>query len=395
MMITFTDREKRFIEDNEGKDVDGLRLKYSAKWDSDFDLDLCLDQIEARNRFERKLPSFFKIRGLVFPPRMNLEQSSSEQTALYKQGLIKNGETLVDLTSGFGVDSFFLAQKASRVVCVERDRTLSRLCAFNFRLAGLKNCEFVNGSCEQYLQEMGRVDVIYIDPSRRDEHKNRLLSLSSFSPDVLKLMPQLTDKASRVIVKLSPMTDLKLLRQEVEYLTDIHIVSLRNECKEVLAVISKIEDKPLMYHCVNILEQKTDCTDFFFEKAVAELDSVKFSSEMKKFFFEPNSSFLKAGIFTPLCVKYNVEKLHPNTHLFTSDERIWDFEGRGFELLEQRHAGIKALKDIERANITVRNFPWTVETIRKRTKIKEGGDLYLFFTTLSGEKKVCLLARKI
>lgn len=394
-MRRFTDREIKFIEDNEGKDVDGLRLKYSAKGDSDFDLDLCLDQIEARNRFERKLPSFFKIRGVVFPPRMNLEQSSSEQTALYKQGLIKNGETLVDLTSGFGADSFFLAQKASRVVCVERDGTLSRLCAFNFRLAGLKNCEFVNGSCEQYLQEMDRVDVIYIDPSRRDEHKNRLLSLSSFSPDVLKLMPQLTDKASRVIVKLSPMTDLKLLRQEVEYLTDIHIVSLRNECKEVLAVISKVEDKPLMYHCVNILEQKTDCTDFFFEKAVANLDSVKFSSEMKKFFFEPNSSFLKAGIFTPLCMKYNVEKLHPNTHLFTSDERIGDFEGRGFELLEQRHAGIKALRDIERANITVRNFPWTVETIRKRTKIKEGGDLYLFFTTLLGEKKVCLLARKI
>lgn len=394
-MKRFTDREIKFIEDNEGKDVDGLRLKYSAKGDSDFDLDLCLDQIEARNRFERKLPSFFKIRGVVFPPRMNLEQSSSEQTALYKQGLIKNGETLVDLTSGFGADSFFLAQKASRVVCVERDGTLSRLCAFNFRLAGLKNCEFVNGSCEQYLQEMDRVDVIYIDPSRRDEHKNRLLSLSSFSPDVLKLMPQLTDKASRVIVKLSPMTDLKLLRQEVEYLTDIHIVSLRNECKEVLAVISKVEDKPLMYHCVNILEQKTDCTDFFFEKAVANLDSVKFSSEMKKFFFEPNSSFLKAGIFTPLCMKYNVEKLHPNTHLFTSDERIEDFEGRGFELLEQRHAGIKALRDIERANITVRNFPWTVETIRKRTKIKEGGDLYLFFTTLLGERKVCLLARKI
>lgn len=394
-MKRFTDREIKFIEDNEGKDVDGLRLKYSAKGDSDFDLDLCLDQIEARNRFERKLPSFFKIRGVVFPPRMNLEQSSSEQTALYKQGLIQNGETLVDLTSGFGADSFFLAQKASRVVCVERDGTLSRLCAFNFRLAGLTNCEFVNGSCEQYLQEMDRVDVIYIDPSRRDEHKNRLLSLSSFSPDVLKLMPQLTDKASRVIVKLSPMTDLKLLRQEVEYLTDIHIVSLRNECKEVLAVISKVEDKPLMYHCVNILEQKTDCTDFFFEKAVANLDSVKFSSEMKKFFFEPNSSFLKAGIFTPLCMKYNVEKLHPNTHLFTSDERIGDFEGRGFELLEQRHAGIKALRDIERANITVRNFPWTVETIRKRTKIKEGGDLYLFFTTLLGERKVCLLARKI
>lgn len=394
-MRRFTDREIKFIEDNEGKDVDGLRLKYSAKGDSDFDLDLCLDQIEARNRFERKLPSFFKIRGVVFPPRMNLEQSSSEQTALYKQGLIKKGETLVDLTSGFGADSFFLAKKASRVVCVERDGTLSRLCAFNFRLAGLTNCEFVNGSCEQYLQEMDRVDVIYIDPSRRDEHKNRLLSLSSFSPDVLKLMPQLTDKASRVIVKLSPMTDLKLLRQEVEYLTDIHIVSLRNECKEVLAVISKVEDKPLMYHCVNILEQKTDCTDFFFEKAVANLDSVKFSSKMKKFFFEPNSSFLKAGIFTPLCMKYNVEKLHPNTHLFTSDERIGDFEGRGFELLEQRNAGIKALKDIERANITVRNFPWTVETIRKRTKIKEGGDLYLFFTTLLGERKVCLLARKI
>lgn len=394
-MRRFTNREIKFIEDNKGKDVDGLRLKYSAKGDSDFDLDLCLDQIEARNRFERKLPTFFKIRGVVFPPRMNLEQSSSEQTALYKQGLIKKGETLVDLTSGFGVDSFFLAQKASRVVCVERDGTLSRLCAFNFCSAGLKNCEFVNGSCEQYLQEMDRVDVIYIDPSRRDEHKNRLLSLSSFSPDVLKLMPQLTDKASRVIVKLSPMTDLKLLRQEVEYLTDIHIVSLRNECKEVLAVISKVEDKPLMYHCVNILEQKTDCTDFFFEKAVANLDSVKFSSEMKKFFFEPNSSFLKAGIFTPLCMKYNVEKLHPNTHLFTSDERIEDFEGRGFELLEQRHAGIKALRDIERANITVRNFPWTVETIRKRTKIKEGGDLYMFFTTLLGEKKVCLLARKI
>lgn len=394
-MRRFTDREIKFIEDNEGKDVDGLRLKYSAKGDSDFDLDMCLDQIEALNRFERKLPSFFKTNGVVFAPRMNLEQSSSEQTALYKQGLIKNGETLVDLTSGFGVDSFFLAQKASRVVCVEMDERLSRLCAFNFRLMGLTNCEFVNVSCEQYLQEMDRVDVIYVDPSRRDEHKNRFMSLSSFSPDILTLMPQLIDKASRVIVKLSPMTDLKLLRQEVEYLTDIHIVSLRNECKEVLAVISKSEYKPLMYHCINMLEQKTDCTDFFFEKAVANLDSVKFSSEMKKFFFEPNSSFLKAGIFTPLCMKYNVEKLHPNTHLFTSDERIGDFEGRGFELLEQRSAGIKALRDIERANITVRNFPWTVETIRKRTKIKEGGDLYLFFTTLLGERKVCLLARKI
>jgi 16S rRNA G966 N2-methylase RsmD len=403
------DKELVFIKDNLYSDTDKLLLKYHKIKDGDIDYMYCINQIKLRKKFSDKFPFLTKRDDFLFPLSLNLEQSSSEYTAMYKSLLVEKGESVLDLTSGFGIDDIYFSKKASRIVCVEQNKMLVDLLSHNFNSLKAENYLCVNADCQEYLMNVEGFDVIYLDPARRDENKNKVFEIEASQPNVLAMMDSLLSKAKRIILKLSPMVDIKQIEKSFEYISDIHIVSLKNECKEILVVINKSVKQEINYHCVDIKSLSFENDDFFLcfnklsqrdnklpqrENQLPQRENLK-NQRLLKYLYEPNVSILKLGRFDALIEKYGFEKLHRHSHLFTSENLIENFEGRCFELLEQRNASPKALKDIKQANITVRNFPQTVSEIRNKTKIKEGGEMYLFFTTLKGEEKVCLVCKKI
>ena len=396
------DKELVFIKNNLCSDTDKLLLKYHKVKDEDIDYMYCINQIKLRKKFSDKFPFLTKRDDFLFPLSLNLEQSSSEYTAMYKSMLLEKGESLLDLTAGFGIDDIYFSLKTSKIVCVEQNKMLVDLLAYNFECLERKNFFCVNANSEEYLLKAENFDVIYLDPARRDENKNKVFEIEASQPNVLKLIDVLKSKAKRIILKLSPMMDLKQIENAFENISDIHIVSFKNECKEILVEIRNQQVVEINYHCVDIKSMSLENGKLFlcFNKINHRNNFLKqrnnfLNHRLFKYLYEPNVSILKLGAFDALIDKYDFEKLHRNSHLFTSDNLIENFEGRSFEVIEQRNASPKSLKDIKQANITVRNFPQTVSQIRQKTKIKEGGELYLFFTTLGNEEKTCIVCKKI
>ena len=392
---TITPLETAFIREHSGEDASKLLFRYSKESAEGFDVAFCVLQIESRNRLRAKLPCFAACEEFVFPPSINSSQTSGELSAQYKSSLLKGGETMVDLTCGLGVDAFFFAQKASRVCCCEKQDWLCKIAESNFKALKVDNCEFVSAACEDYLAQMEPCEVIYIDPSRRDENLARVYAVEDCSPNVVELQEQLLCKAPRVIIKLSPMSDLKSLCRDLQKVSDIHVVSVENECKEVLVELKRDYIGQLTFHAVNMTKTNTDILSFNQETDETACEFVSSKEQIGRFIYEPNASLMKIGRFGRLVEKYDFKKLHPHSHLFTSDVPIEHFCGRSFEVEEIRKPNAKALKDIKKANIVVRNFPQSVKELRQQTKIKEGGEDYLFFTTLCGEEKVCLLCKRI
>ncbi len=390
-----TEEEARFIEAHIGEDETKLLFKLSKMPVGEIDTAFCCSQIALRKRLKAKLPTFVTCRNALFAPSLNLEQSSSEQTADYKSRLIGKGERVCDLTSGFGVDAFFFAQKAGSVLCVERQEWLSEICRNNFEAMRVENCDFISSDCESVLESGETFDTIYIDPSRRDENLSRVYSVEDCTPDVVKLQKELLKAAPHVIIKLSPMADLKSVERSLDYISDLHVVSVQNECKEVLVELRRDHKGKITYHAVNLTKQGEEITVFVGRDHAVGLCSENLTSQVGRYIYEPNTSLLKIGCFAPLIERYGFKKLAINSHIFTSDTLIEDFQGRTFEVLSLRSASPKALKDIGKANIVIRNFPQSVQDIRKATKIKEGGEEFLFFTTLSTEEKICIQCKRV
>jgi 16S rRNA G966 N2-methylase RsmD len=401
-MKVLNKKELLFIENHFSEDTDKLLLKYHSQMVDDIDYLYCINQIKLRRKFAEKFPSFVLRKDFLFPLSLNLEQSSSEHTAAYKSMLLNDGESLLDLTAGFGVDDIYFSKKAKKIVCVEQNKMLVDLLSYNFECLQAKNYFCVNADSEEYLLTAENFDVIYLDPARRDENKNKIFEIESSQPNVLKLIDVLKSKSKRIILKLSPMMDLKQIEKSFENISDIHIVSLKNECKEILVEMKNQEVKEINYHCVDIksINFENDKLFLCFNEIIQRNNFLIqrnnfLKQRLFKYLYEPNVSILKLARFDALIEKYDFEKLHRNSHLFTSENLIENFEGRSFEVIEQRNASPKALKDIKKANITVRNFPQTVSEIRNKTKIKEGGELYLFFTTIGEEERTCIVCKKI
>ena len=219
--------------------------------------------MKLRRKFADKFPFFVLRKDFLFPLSLNLEQSSSEYTAAYKSMLLKQGETLLDLTSGFGIDDIYFSKKASKIVCVEQNKMLVDLLSYNFECLQAKNYLCVNADAKAYLMNAENFDVIYIDPARRDENKNKVFEIEDSQPNVLAMMDCLLSKAKRIILKLSPMMDLKQIEKSFENISDIHIVSLKNECKEILVEIVNHKVEEINYHCVDIKSLSFENDDFF------------------------------------------------------------------------------------------------------------------------------------
>lgn len=349
------------------------------------------EQIESKNKCEQKLPTWFTLKNCYFPNKLNIEQSSSEKTALYKANLV-SGEKLIDISGGFGVDTFYFSKKMNSVIHCEINSNLSEIAQYNFNQLGIKNVDFKVTNGLDYLENNAQTyHWIYVDPSRRNENKNKVFFLEDCEPNILNYNNLLLNKAPNVLIKVSPLLDLKNTLNSLKNVKEIHIVAVENEVKELLFVLNKNHKGSTHIFAVNIDKNNTDVFEFEYGKvAIAEF------SLPKKYIYEPNAAILKSGGFTEVCSKYKVYKLHNHSHLYTSNELI-NFPGRRFELLQECNYNAKEILQFipnNKANITTRNFPQTVAQIRKKLKLKDGGDLYLFFTTSIKNKHIVLICRK-
>ena len=397
-----------FIRQHADDDVRKLALQ-GAK-DAEVDLQMALQQIAGRQTARRKLPSWASVDGVVYPPHLNMEQCSSEQTARYKASLTpipspkgEGSDVFVDLTGGFGVDFYWMSQRFKQRVYVEQNESLCTISSHNFEVLGHK-CSVCCCDTATYLTTMPHVDLIYMDPARRNEHGGRAYGIEDCSPNVLELLPLLMEKANRVMLKLSPMLDWRKAVEDLKYVSEVHIVSVDNECKELLLLLDQERSADLRVVCVN----DDSCFEFFpFQGKIVPEERNDFSLGEKRpfaigetaFLYEPNASIMKAGCFEKVEQRFPVQQISQNSHLFLSSVEIEDFLGRRFQISSissmNKQELRTALKEVERANISVRNFPLSADQLRKKLKLKDGGDVYIFATTMSDGEHRLFICRKI
>lgn len=384
---------QEFIRKNENADVRQLALKGNLY--PYIPLALVIQQIAGRQKAKTKLPSFYQTAHIVYPALLSLEQCSSEQTALFKANLLK-GKHLVDLTGGFGIDTYFLSKSFEKVDYVEQNEILANIVQHNFNILKADNVRVHISQAETFLQNLStKVDYIYLDPARRDNANRKVFLLEDCEPNLPKLLEVLLDKAQGILVKTSPMLDIDLAVKSLQgKVQKIIVLAVENECKEVLYFLGKSNEK-LCVETVNLT--KNESQYFSFEKEVENSLSNRYSFP-KSYLYEPNVAVLKAGGFKSIAQHFQLSKLHTNSHLYTSDVLVKHFAGRTFEVkavcqLDKKE--LLAYLPDNKANIAVRNFPMTVEQIRKKTGIKEGGEVYLFATTDYQDKKIVVVCKKI
>ena len=378
-----------FIRQHAADDVRKLALQGTK--DGAVDLSMALQQIAGRQTALKKLPSWAAVERVLYPPHLNMEQCSSEQTARYKARLAGGGDTYVDLTGGLGVDFYWMSQGFKQRYYVERNAELCELVEHNFRTLG-HSCSVCCCDTATYLPTVPHADVVFLDPARRNEHGGRTYDIKDCTPNILELLPLLMEKADKVILKLSPMLDWRKAVDDLQYVREVHIVSVDNECKELLLVLEQAE-RPLRLVCVN------NNQIFEVSSHPSPLTSHPSPLTPEQFLYEPNASIMKAGCFDALAQQYPVCQVSANSHLFLSSVEIEDFPGRRFQICAISSTNKQTLKEtlagVSRANITVRNFPMSVEQLRKKLHLKDGGDTYIFATTKADGAHCLYICRKI
>lgn len=454
-----------FIRQHQDEDV--RQLAFLGSKYPDVDMPFALDQIRGRQMARTKLPRWAGLDGIIYPPHISMEQCSSEVTAMYKAELAarllnseicefptdgtagpkfaKNDDILgkqenvsfLDMTGGLGVDfSYIAAQLGVKSMYVERQAHLCEAAKENFERLGLKNAIVKNGDGVEILHSLEKpLRLIFIDPARRDDAGNKVVSLQDCTPDVTLLQDEMLEKSDFVIIKLSPMLDWHRAVSELKCVREVHIVSTGNECKELLLVLSSSfgkktkssaeadEDKAsetddetshLKIYCINdnqvMSYDETDksvvsiasgieCGIVGLEKCSSEENDLPQDNCKPLYLYEPNASLMKAGCFGVISSRYGVKMLAKNSHLFVSEDPVADFPGRSFRIKAVSSFNKKDLKrqlsGITKANIATRNFPLSVTELRKRLKLKDGGDTYIFATTLSDESHVLFICEKV
>ncbi len=336
------------------------------------------EQLDSKQRCEKKLPLWFNTPGIIFPPKLSIEQSSSELTSEYKSRLVK-GDKLIDLTGGFGVDAYYFSRKVKQVIHCERDEKLSQIAQYNTEVLGAENITFINADSIDYLQTCeDNFDTIYIDPSRRIASKKVFL-LQDTEPDVVYNLPLLLSNASRIIIKTSPLFDIQSGLKELSNVSEVHVVSVKSDCKELLWIIDKDFSGEASIICSALGKEKESTFSFNFG-AEKNLNIDSYSAPFA-FLYEPDVALLKAGSFKTIASHYNLEKLHPNTHLYTSEILNKEFIGKVFSVKSALDYKIFIKQNgIKKANVISRNFPLSPYEIKKKHKIMDGGDDYLIFT---------------
>ena len=401
--VKMTETLRKFINEHSKDDLSKLLL--SASRYENVDVKNAVVQIKARNSIKDKLPSWYDNDRLLFPSTLAAEQCSSEITALYKQRFVTNTDCLCDLTGGLGVDTYFFSGKARGVIYVERNEDYCNAARYNMDILGASNVSIVNGDAVALVtnedDRISDVNVFYIDPARRGAGDKRMFAIGDCEPDMNKLWSLLRDKRCKIIVKLSPMLDIMQVLTQLPGICEMHIVSVKNECKELLAVSAS--PTPTLPQgeggnqtdiiCVNYTSGG-DEQIFRFSLSDEQYVDACMADGIGRYLYEPNSSIMKAGAYKTVALHYKVKKFHVSSHLYTSESPVYSFPGRIFEVTDVIPFSNRTCKtlssEIPQANITVRNFPLSVDELRKRTHITDGGNVYLFATTLSDGRKVLI-----
>ena len=423
-----------FIREYRERDIRQLALQ--ANRFPDVDMPYALDQIQGWQIARRKLPKWAACDGVIFPPHLSMEQCSSEPTAQYKLNLamewtcrieslelrVENSELstqncrrqqfktqnskfktstrMTDLTGGFGVDFSFTSCAFAAATYVERNEQLCHIVEHNLPLLGLNNATVVCADAVEYLSTVEPQTMLFLDPARRDEHGAKTVMLADCTPDVVQLLPKLLEKSRFTMLKLSPMLDWHKAVDDLQgTVREVHIVSVGGECKELLLVLSTVVESELKVYCADLSTASDTSSIFVYTPgSSAPVVNSKLKTQNSKFVHEPNASIMKAGCFDELAAAYGVSPVSRNSHLFLSDEPIEGFPGRSFvvERVTTMNKGElrKALAGIAKANIATRNFPLTVAELRKRLKLKDGGDVYIFATTTAEGEHLLLISRK-
>ncbi|MHA7944488.1 THUMP-like domain-containing protein [Formosa sp. 3Alg 14/1] len=351
-----------------------------------------VEQIEAKQRCLSKLPSWYNTSNIYYPSKLNIEQTSSERTANYKASLI-SGDSILDITGGFGVDCYAFSKQFKQVTHCEINTHLSDIVTHNFQQLNADTIETISEDGITYLKRTTKVfDWIYVDPSRRHDSKGKVFFLNDCLPNVPEHLDLLFKHANNILVKTSPLLDISVGCQELKYVNALYVVALNNDVKELLWVLNRNATNAFTIHTANITKNTVETFNFPIDLE-GEL-FIEYSTPLQ-FLYEPNSTILKAGAFNSVAHQLGVFKLQKHAHLYTSQEKI-AFPGRTFEIIKTIPFNKKAIQKegIKKANITTRNFQDSVTDLRKKLKIKDGGDDYLFFTTDVNSNKIVIICKK-
>lgn len=393
MNIKILDKEvQEFITEKANSTYDISALVLSGSPFDAISVQELAQQVQAKRKAKSKLPTWYSKKEIYYPPTLNLEQTSSETTALYKSNLV-SGDSLIDLTGGFGIDDYYFSKRIKKAIHCELNTDLSVIAAHNFKVLGSENIKTYTGNGLDILKEQTFVDWIYIDPSRRHDTKGKVFFLEDCLPNVPDNLDLFFQKSNNILLKTSPLLDLQTGINALKNIKEIHVVAVENEVKELLWILDKTNKEDIKITTVNILKSGNQTFSFIQKEEARQPINI---GEPIKYLYEPNSAILKSGGFLSISTAFKVKKLHLHSHLYSSDQKI-DFPGREFEILAiypyQKKIMSKAA--ITKANITTRNFPESVATLRKKHKIKDGGDIYLFFTTDHTNKKIVVACKKI
>lgn len=389
--LVFNPEVQAFIQENLYSDITKLILKKPI-FDGISNTELA-EYIQGKIASEKKLPTWFNTPGIYFPKKLAIEQSSSEKTAAYKSLLIQ-GDSLLDLTGGFGVDSYFFSKTSKQVTHVEQQVELSATANYNATILGVKNCVFIAKDGISFLEESNWMwDVLYIDPSRRVASQ-KVVRLNDCEPNVIELYPKLAAKFTHIWIKAAPLLDIKLALTELRNVHSVHVVSVGNELKELLFHINtQAECQNPSIHCIQLNDAQNQHFSFTYEEEQYAAPAACITP--KTYLYEPNAAWLKAGCFKLIASRYGLEKLHQHTHLYTSDTLIADFPGKIFTIITNwSYTEFGKTVPVRQANCISRNFPMQVAALQKKHKITDGGSSSLFFITdHAGELRVLQTAR--
>jgi hypothetical protein len=351
-----------------------------------------VEQIISKKKCEKKLPVWFHTKSIYYPNKLNIEQTSSEITAKYKAELV-SGNSLIDITGGFGVDCFYFSKKINNVTHCEIESNLSQIVRYNFKILQADNIRTIPQNGLDYLEKVHKnYDWIFVDPSRRSDVKGKVFLLEDCLPNIPNNLDHLFKFTENVLLKTSPLLDISASIKAFIHTKEIHVVAINNEVKELLFVLQKDYREEIIIRTVNL---KKDASELF-ESSLNQDSKASFALP-SNYLYEPNAAILKAGLFRDISSQLNIDKLHVNSHLYTSID-LTEFPGRRFKIVQSTFFDKKELLKIvpsRKANITTRNFPQTVAQIRKKTGIKDGGNVYLFFTTNIHDKHIVLVCEKV
>lgn len=380
---------QQYIQEQLHSDIKSLAFKKSPF--THIEMSELLTQIESKQKSKDKLPTWYATDNILFPKKLSIEQTSSEECAKYKASLVQ-GDRLIDLTGGFGIDCYYFAKQVKAVQHCEMQEDLSAIVAHNYAALGVDNITCHCGDSLVYLKENNKQwDYIYVDPARRNSAKEKVFFLSDCTPNVPEHLSDLFTHTNTILIKTSPLLDIHAGISELNHVKAVHIVALNNDVKELLWILEKDYEGEIALVAVNLTKDEpqlfhTSLTD----QAVASFHAPQ------QYLYEPNSAILKTGKFDAVSQQYKINKLHPHSQLYTSEELV-NFPGRSFKIQEvipfNKQNAKTHLSNIK-ANVTVRNFPLKVEEIRKKWKIKDGGDSYIFFTTNLKNEKIIIICYK-